>query len=75
MRIEVRLPKVEPEVYDIPEQCPDEKCNGKHYERNWSGFGSMISRMASNNVLMRLKQCERRQNAGKTTAPETRTQQ
>lgn len=32
MRIEVRLPRVEPEVYDIPEQCPNEKCNGKHYK-------------------------------------------
>jgi hypothetical protein len=32
MRIEVRLPKVEPEVYDMPEQCPYEQCGGKHYK-------------------------------------------
>lgn len=32
MRIEVRLPKVEPEAYDKPEQCPYEKCDGKHYK-------------------------------------------
>lgn len=32
MRIEVRLPKIEPEAYDEPEQCPYEKCDGKHFK-------------------------------------------
>ena len=32
MRIEVRLPKIEPETYDVPKQCPYEKCDGKHHK-------------------------------------------
>ena len=32
MRIRVRLPKVEPDVYDKPEQCPYEECEGQHFK-------------------------------------------
>ena len=32
MRIRVRLPKVEPGVYDKPERCPHEGCEGQHYK-------------------------------------------
>ncbi len=32
MRIGVRLPKVEPDVYDKPEQCPYEECEGQHFK-------------------------------------------
>jgi len=32
MRIEVRLPKVEPSVYREPEECPYEGCEGKHFK-------------------------------------------
>ena len=30
MRIEVRLPRVEPEVYSEPKECP--KCGGRHFK-------------------------------------------
>ncbi len=30
MRIEVRLPQIEPDVYDEPEECP--KCGGQHFK-------------------------------------------
>jgi len=32
MRIQVRLPKVVPSVYDELEECPKEGCNGRHFK-------------------------------------------
>jgi transposase-like protein len=32
MRIEVRLPRIEPERYDMPKRCPYEKCDGRHHK-------------------------------------------
>ena len=32
MRITVRLPKVEPEVYTMPKTCPYEGCDGEHFK-------------------------------------------
>ena len=32
MRIRVRLPKVEPEVYHYPEECPYEECDGHYFK-------------------------------------------
>ncbi len=34
MRIKVRLPKVKPQVYDQPRQCPYEGCSGHHFKRH-----------------------------------------
>ena len=32
MRIEVRLPKIMPDVYEELEECPKEGCNGRHFK-------------------------------------------
>jgi len=32
MRIKVRLPKLEPEQYDWPSECPQEGCQGAHFK-------------------------------------------
>ena len=34
MRIKVRLPKVEPDQYDEPAECPYEGCKGRHFKRH-----------------------------------------
>jgi len=31
MRLNVRLPRVEPEREDAPEECPDAGCGGRHF--------------------------------------------
>lgn len=33
MRLKIRLPKVEPEVYEMPETCPY-GCGGTHFKRH-----------------------------------------
>ena len=32
MRISVRLPQVKPDEYRMPESCPYEGCEGRHYK-------------------------------------------
>ena len=32
MRIQVRLPKVIPNAYDEPKECPKEGCDGRHFK-------------------------------------------
>lgn len=36
MRIRMRLPKVEPETYELPEECPYDSCHGEHFKSHQS---------------------------------------
>jgi hypothetical protein len=32
MRLRVRIPQVDPMIYQMPEECPWEGCHGKHFK-------------------------------------------
>ena len=32
MRLQVRLPKIQPDDYELPEQCPYEGCAGNNFK-------------------------------------------
>ena len=32
MRIRMRLPEVDPEIYEMPEECPYDSCLGQHFK-------------------------------------------
>ena len=34
MRIQVRLPKIQPDKFELPDQCPYECCSGDHFKRH-----------------------------------------
>ena len=32
MRLKVRIPRVDPEVIRVPDQCPYQDCDGQHFK-------------------------------------------
>jgi transposase-like protein len=42
MRIRMRLPKVEPEQYDLPQECPHDSCCGQHFKLHQPGCCKQI---------------------------------
>jgi len=59
MRLQVRLPKVEPDVYDMPETCPY-GCGGHHYQRHGvKGAPKAIRDLGYDEVVARRYRCVR----------------
>jgi predicted nucleic-acid-binding Zn-ribbon protein len=58
MRIQVRLPQIEPDVYDEPQKCP--KCDGQHFKPHGvKGEAKTIRDLAHKEVKSFRQKCVR----------------
>jgi hypothetical protein len=58
MRIQVQLPKVEPEVYRAPEECPYAGCHGRYFkDHRIQGEPKVVRDFACDEVNSYRKRC------------------